>query len=299
MKFITGLFVWVAALAPTGEAILNGISITSRDIQYFVELFARDAGGANARRCGGVLIGNDLVLTAANCCFDSTGAEPNFGASLGYVMGANTGTTLGSSSTWSACTRHPGHAGTGTYNENVAVIKLTNQFPNFGMARLPGGDDDPNVADNFITYGFGLTSVPGSDATTLQKTEMIVAWDGEDNCMTGNSGGEFCGWSLTADVCTGDEGAPMILIPDSDRRNLRRLDGDNERTWGIQHQNADCIANNAPFAEWIRVSFYRPWIWQTTCGLSGENCGAACAATVLSFIPGASTLFLGHVQAAP
>lgn len=62
--------------------ILGGTNATTSEFAYFVELNARNASGGNSKRCGGVLISDDLVLTAANCCFDSSGSAADSPLSL-------------------------------------------------------------------------------------------------------------------------------------------------------------------------------------------------------------------------
>ena len=255
-------------LAPKASPeIVGGATAPSGKWPWQVALLqAGIASNFQAQFCGGTLVDELFVVTAAHCITESNGAvSPK--TSIRVLTGTQSLTSGGTRHAIEQIVRHP------NYNDNrvdydVAVIKLRTPATGIRTARLITSTQEANLAAagdlSFVTgWGdLGSSTFP----TALQQVQVpIVA---RTNCNDANSyegaitPRMICA-GLTAggkDSCQGDSGGPLIVRDAQGRWNL--LAG--IVSWGI-----GCADPNL-FGVYSRVAVLSAWIRQTMTNLSPE-----------------------------
>ena len=242
------------------QKVVGGVDVDIKDYPWQV---AVDYG------CGGSIIGESWVLTAAHC----VGGGVNFihaGNSAPYAEG-------GESYSVNQVIIHPNYGVGTSYSHDYALVEINGVFdlsnPNIGIIDLINAEDvaaGSEEAGVMATItGWGTLSSGGSMASTLQMVQApIVANEvacGSETDENGNSGDYSCS-SLDGsmicsgdlidggeDACQGDSGGPLVVRSLVDNRWL--LVG--ATSWGY-----GCADVNYP-GVWSRVSYVSDWINQT------------------------------------
>jgi len=250
------------------QKVVGGVDV---DIQDYPWQVAVDYG------CGGSIIGDSWVLTAAHCV--------NGGVNYIYAGNSAPYASGGESYSVSQVIVHPNYGSGTSYSHDFALIEINGEF-NFDNANIgkidlitPGevlaGSEDPGVTTTIT--GWGTLSSGGAMASTLQMVEApLVANDvacGAATDSNGNSGDYSCS-SLNAsmvcagdlinggeDACQGDSGGPLAVRSVLDNRWL--LIG--ATSWGY-----GCANVNYP-GVWSRVSYVYDWITNTADVISYDN----------------------------
>lgn len=242
------------------QKVVGGVDVDIKDYPWQV---AVDYG------CGGSIIGESWVLTAAHC----VGGGVNFihaGNSAPYAAG-------GESYSVNQVIIHPNYGVGTSYSHDYALVEINGVFdlsnPNIGIidlitaADVAAGSEDAGVMATIT--GWGTLSSGGAMASTLQMVQApIVANEvacGSETDVNGNSGDYGCS-SLDGsmicsgdlidggeDACQGDSGGPLVVRSLVDNRWL--LIG--ATSWGY-----GCADVNYP-GVWSRVSYVLDWINQT------------------------------------
>jgi len=250
------------------QQVVGGANVDIEDYPWQV---AVDYG------CGGSIIGDSWVLTAAHCV--SGGVNYIYaGNSAPYASG-------GESYSVNQVIVHPNYGSGTSYSHDFALVEINGEFnfdhPNIGKIDLitPGevlaGSEDPGVTTTIT--GWGSLSSGGPMASTLQMVETpLVANDvacGATTDSNGNSGDYYCssldGSMVCAgdlinggeDACQGDSGGPLAVRSVLDNRWL--LIG--ATSWGY-----GCANVNYP-GVWSRVSYAYDWITNTADVTSYDN----------------------------
>ncbi|KAJ2720845.1 hypothetical protein GGI07_004367 [Coemansia sp. Benny D115] len=210
-----------SAIEPLGlsKRIVGGAAVAEGQNRYAVRLDIKSANSDYL--CGGTLLDNNLVVTAAHCMFDSdtnSAYEPqNVAVCYGSVAVAKmTCTTARNITVHSQYNPQ-------TYANDIALIQIS-ALKEGDFATLPIFQGDLPQNTVLRTMGWGKTS---DTATTLPTTLMAVdikvgdpaTCRRADSSFKSSDGPEVCSVNALTpgkDSCQGDSGSPAVIQVDGE-----------------------------------------------------------------------------------
>ena len=187
------------------------------DCKYEFMVSLQGTGWFGGHFCGGALVREDWVVTAAHCM---QGESPN---SVDVVIGLHgvNGTTGSQTRDVAEIIIHPQYSGN-SLNNDYALLRLSSPITDFEPIQLctdTAHDEEPVMS---TTMGWGATSSGGSSSNYLLEVDVPI----DDSCgsysnsdITNNmicagdgNGGE--------DSCQGDSGGPLIMTNDEGEYEL-------------------------------------------------------------------------------
>ncbi|CAJ0567939.1 unnamed protein product, partial [Mesorhabditis spiculigera] len=235
--------------------IVGGQPTVAHSWPWVVELFFR-----NSSKCGGALISEDLVLTAAHCLHASRIAK-----NYAVIVGSHQ-TGSGQYHRVEALAVHPTFNLVWPSSWDVAVLKIT---PPVKLSEKASPVCIPTLAPPpfqvCAVAGWGLTQENGTRSQVLQEIHVPVLPANVCNNMAHYGGlvhspSMFCaGYSQGAiDSCQGDSGGPLMCL----RQGKWELQG--LVSWGI-----GCGRPGRP-GVYSKISAFWPWIKVTMWKLGGK-----------------------------
>ena len=227
-------------------------------------LQANISSNFNAQFCGGTLVGELFVVTAAHCITENNGSVTPRG-DIRVLTGTQSLTSGGIRRTVDRIVRHP------YYNENttdfdIAVIKLTTAAPGKKARLLTAVQEAQLAATNdraFVTGWGSLTEGGNFPAKLLEVNLPIVS---RANCNDGNSydgaitARMMCAGEPGKDSCQGDSGGPLVVRDAQDRYEI--LAG--VVSWGI-----GCAQANY-YGVYSRMAVLSDWVVRKMAALTPE-----------------------------
>jgi serine protease len=221
-----------------------------------VALYA-EWGGDEIQICGGALIADEWVLTAAHCII------PDAPIKNVIIDRHDLTTTVGESIAVKKATRHPAY-NSSTHNNDLAILQLASKAHG-APTKLLGSQQASTLADGstVTVVGWGNTSESGSSSSVLREVDVPVI--GTAACQAFPhydivNDNQICAGFTTGgkDSCQGDSGGPLFFKIGTEIYHAGLT------SWGV-----GCARPNAP-GVYTRTSTYVNWIFKTTGGAAGE-----------------------------
>lgn len=239
----------IAKIPPT--RIVGGKPADPKEWPWIAALLRNGA----TQFCGGVLITNRHVLTAAHCIVDFT--KESITVRLGEYNFGETGDSAHVDFKVQSMKPHESYD-TNTYVNDIALITLdrSTDFSDFIWPVCLPDSDDSYVGRDATVIGWGTIYFGGPVASTLQEVTIPVWTNAECDeayeqniidkqlCAGAKEGGK--------DSCQGDSGGPLLL----QQGGANRWAVAGVVSWGIR-----CAEAGNP-GVYTRVSKYRDWIRQ-------------------------------------
>ncbi|XP_017092253.2 venom protease [Drosophila bipectinata] len=237
--------------------IVDGDPAESKEFPHAARLGHRNAKNETKWFCGGTLISNRLVLTAAHCFYTEHGAvnvvrlgELWFDTDEDDAEPEDFGVLRS--------IEHPDFKD--LYND-IGMVRL-DRAVNFSLYKHPAclPFDDGEIHDKFIAIGWGQKALAQAESKKLLKVELrnyhqrcLVTTEKNEDLPDGfNATTQLCiGSPDSKDTCNGDSGGP-VLVYHKDYPCMQHV-------MGITSTGISCDTPDVP-SVYTRVSHYLKWI---------------------------------------
>jgi len=191
---------------PAEDKILNGVNARVGQFPYQVAMRSRSS---RSLHCGGGILSNNVVLTAAHCVYGQYSSD--------YLITAGTIDLRSGGSDYNVASMVY-HAGF-NYNElfnDIALITISGSFSyntNVQPLTLPSSGLNLPEGATVTAVGWGLTSYPSNTIPNiLQTTGLPVVSNSACQSLLGTiiAAGQICAGGIRGTgMCNGDSGSPL------------------------------------------------------------------------------------------
>lgn len=239
----------VAGGTGTAAAVVGGTDAPAGAYPYQVELWKRTSTGDWHPSCGGSIIGDRWILTAAHC------AEATTADRMIVTVGSNTLDPAGTVYRVQETIRHQDYNGNAAGNPNdIGLLKLTTPIAYTPLVQPIALPDPPQFPSGTATLtGWGKTSGNGQASNTLRQATVTVLTVAE--CQA-----RWYGQNINANhVCTYDKGTGQSACEGDSGGPLAQ----NGRVIGIVSWGHSVCSGLYP-SVYTNVAGYRTWITTKT-----------------------------------
>ncbi|XP_014667564.1 PREDICTED: trypsin-like [Priapulus caudatus] len=233
--------------------IVDGTEVVAGEVPWQVILYR-----LSSLLCGGSLISDRHVLTAAHCVHPDEDQPGYYSVRMG-TLNQNSG---GITRYITRIIKHGAYSANDIYND-VAVLELNAPVVftnNVQPIALASNDADKYVDWPSTTSGFGDISYNGPTSPVLLKADQVIV--SAQTCISyyGSSvqpAGMICSGQGKETPCSGDSGGPL-WVTENGQPTLVGV-----TSWSI----GGCQVAGYP-AVYARVTYYYPWIMDAVATLS-------------------------------
>ncbi|KAJ1928236.1 hypothetical protein IWQ60_002216 [Tieghemiomyces parasiticus] len=264
-----GLLLAMAQAAPTTTPlkassfgrIIGGSKVNGRPYPFAVALSVVSKGTLGL--CGGSLISDRYVLTAAHCLTDRQSGTPISASAVTAGVGSN---SVKQASVYliRKVSVHPDYDYTKLRND-IALLRLEKAVKLNGGTRVVAlANSQIKDGDVLLAVGWGKTSNTGRVTDDLRQVEITVGPTGDchaaDSDFTSQNGPQLCAAHNEGhDTCQGDSGGPLLY----NNGRTYQLAGLTSYGRNPGSTTADCGTNTVA-AFYTRPAYYVDWIARTT-----------------------------------
>ncbi|KAM3449261.1 hypothetical protein MY5147_009797 [Beauveria neobassiana] len=208
--FVTALCAVLAAAGTIDKRIIGAENATENEFPSIVSI-----QNAGSHLCGGSLLDNTTVLTAAHCTHsDKPRGTRRYSVRAGTLDPQTGGVVaaVASITIHPAYTRRRGKAGSYLVND-VAIIKLLTpigESEKIRFATLPPDGWTPAANSTAIAAGWGVQNVGQKVAATTLAKVLIPIRPVQDCAAFSETEGTICAGATGKDTALGDSGGPLI-----------------------------------------------------------------------------------------
>ncbi|KAL0850895.1 hypothetical protein ABMA28_006804 [Loxostege sticticalis] len=207
-----------SAATPSSDRIIGGSVTTINQYPEMAQLLQVVWGTYFFQDCGGIILNNRAILTAAHCTF-------NYGPAARRVrFGSSYRSSGGTVATINRIINHPNYNRPVQWDNDVSIVWINGNIPNTATSR-PALIAGPNyfLADNQVVWaaGWGLTIPNNGDSFSNQLRHVQIWTVNQGICrqryaysrppMTVTDNMLCSGWLDVGgrDQCQGDSGGPL------------------------------------------------------------------------------------------
>ncbi|OQR69116.1 proclotting enzyme-like [Tropilaelaps mercedesae] len=237
----------------TASRIIGGRTAEKNDFPWAVALVGQPGNGSGLQFCGGTLITDRHVVTAAHCVIGLSTLD--FRVHAGHV---DLDDAADSGGEWvSSIIVHPEYDSGKHRYADIAIVKLRSPIARgSGASACCLSDTGNHVGRNGTVLGWGATTpngeLPSKRLRYINLTIMANA-ECEDKLKRRIPSGTFCAGGLNRgfDSCTGDSGGPLVVLDDyTGRYSLAGI---------VSHGPLPCDQESLP-SVYTQVRDYRDWV---------------------------------------
>jgi secreted trypsin-like serine protease len=252
------------ATKPSPEIVGGTIAAAGRWPWQVGLVQANISSNFNAQFCGGTLVDDLFVVTAAHCITENNGSvTPK--AEIRVLTGTQSLATGGTRRVVDRIVRHPSY-NDDTTDFDIAVIKLRTAAPGKKARLITAAQEADLAAAGDRAYVTGWGSLNGGNNFPNELYEVNVPIVARTNCNDGNSyegavtTRMICAGETGKDSCQGDSGGPLVVRDSQNRYQMLA---------GVVSWGTGCALPNF-YGVYSRVAVLRRWLIDTMAALSPE-----------------------------
>ena len=257
VSLLMASFVSTSAQAISGstnstQRIMGGTAASQASTKWFVQvsiIFPWAGSFKTGRTCGGSVISQRWILTAAHCVTNlKTGVITPL-VSESYAMVNPSANKVNLPVMLDTIVRHPGY----NYQNQNNDIALLHTKTSLYTSTLPYSSEVTQAGAQYTHFGYGDVDASGTTSSFLKQQAMTDTAGYAGQCYTFDPehpfGSNICATaSVSNSTCGGDSGSPLTLKSPT-------------RVVGIDSLGS-CVGGSTTV--FTRVSFFAPWIKQVT-----------------------------------